>query len=63
MPGDLLFFGNSPRTITHVALYTGAGQAIDAPHPGAVVRQGPARTDSPTFQGATRPWAHQSGGR
>ncbi|MFJ5034403.1 NlpC/P60 family protein [Streptomyces sp. NPDC088560] len=63
MPGDLLFFGNSPRTITHVALYTGAGQAIDAPHPGAVVRQGPTRTDSSSFQGATRPWAHQGAGR
>ncbi|MET9087515.1 bifunctional lytic transglycosylase/C40 family peptidase [Streptomyces sp. NPDC004237] len=54
-PGDLLFFGSSPRTITHVSLYTGQGQTIDAPHPGAVVRQGPSRTDSPSFQGATRP--------
>ncbi|QHA07860.1 transglycosylase SLT domain-containing protein [Streptomyces broussonetiae] len=63
LPGDLLFFGNSPRAITHVALYTGAGQAIDAPHPGAVVRQGPARTDSPTFQGATRPSLRRSEAR
>ncbi|MGW3956984.1 C40 family peptidase [Streptomyces sp. NPDC004752] len=55
LPGDLLFFGTSPRTITHVSLYTGTGQAIDAPHPGAVVRQSPANTDSPSFQGATRP--------
>ncbi|MER6573123.1 bifunctional lytic transglycosylase/C40 family peptidase [Streptomyces sp. NPDC001093] len=63
LQGDLLFFGNSPQAITHVALYTGAGQAIDAPHPGAVVRQGPARTDSPTFQGATRPSVRESGAR
>ncbi|AOR36963.1 hydrolase Nlp/P60 [Streptomyces fodineus] len=63
LPGDLLFFGNSARAITHVALYTGAGQAIDAPHPGAVVRQGPARTDSPTFQGATRPSVRESAAR
>lgn len=54
-PGDLLFFGTSPRNISHVSLYIGGGQAIDAPRPGAVVRQGPARTDSPSFQGATRP--------
>ncbi|MFJ9710826.1 NlpC/P60 family protein [Streptomyces sp. NPDC101234] len=54
-PGDLLFFGTSPSTITHVSLYIGGGQAIDAPHPGAVVRQGPDRTDFPSFQGATRP--------
>ncbi|GHJ35461.1 hydrolase Nlp/P60 [Streptomyces sp. TS71-3] len=54
-PGDLLFFGISPRSIAHVALYTGHGQAIDAPHPGAGVRQGPAHTNSPSFQGATRP--------
>ncbi|MER6385003.1 bifunctional lytic transglycosylase/C40 family peptidase [Streptomyces sp. NPDC001127] len=61
MPGDLLFFGNSPHTITHVSLYTGAGQAIDAPHTGAVVRQGSANTNSPSFQGATRPWAREGG--
>ncbi|AJC59525.1 NlpC/P60 family protein [Streptomyces sp. 769] len=57
-PGDLLFFGPSPHRITHVALYVGAGRAIDAPHPGAVVRQGPARTSASSFQGATRPTAH-----
>ncbi|MFF4501586.1 NlpC/P60 family protein [Streptomyces sp. NPDC001401] len=53
--GDLLFFGTSPGTIMHVSLYTGGGQAIDAPHPGAVVREGPANTNAPSFQGATRP--------
>ncbi|MFE0178045.1 NlpC/P60 family protein [Streptomyces sp. NPDC059002] len=62
-PGDLLFFGTGPGAITHVALYTGHGQAIDAPRPGAVVREGPARTNSPSFQGATRPAAPDSGGR
>ncbi|MEV8023037.1 bifunctional lytic transglycosylase/C40 family peptidase [Streptomyces sp. NPDC086554] len=54
-PGDLLFFGSGPNAITHVSLYTGRDQAIDAPRPGAVVRQGPSRTSSPAFQGATRP--------
>ncbi|MGX1757201.1 C40 family peptidase [Streptomyces lydicus] len=61
-PGDLLFFGPNHTHITHVALYTTHGQSIDAPHPGAVVRQGPARTNSPTFQEATRP-APQGVGR
>ncbi|MFF4602565.1 NlpC/P60 family protein [Streptomyces sp. NPDC001339] len=61
--GDLLFFGPSPRHITHVTLYTGSGKAIDAPHSGAVVRQGPARTHSPSFQGATRPAARAGGDR
>ncbi|SHL81380.1 replication-relaxation family protein [Streptomyces yunnanensis] len=62
IPGDLLFYGTSPRHITHVALYTGGGEAIDAPHPGAVVRQGPARTHTPAFQGATRPATRGGGG-
>lgn len=62
-PGDLLFYGTSPRTITHVALYTGRGHAIDAPRPGAVVRQAPARLHGPDYQGATRPTAaHTRGG-
>ncbi|MFI2030552.1 C40 family peptidase [Streptomyces buecherae] len=55
--GDLLFFGANARQITHVSLYVGSGQAIDAPRPGTVVRQGPDRTNSTTFQGATRPAA------
>nr|WP_202487863.1 bifunctional lytic transglycosylase/C40 family peptidase [Streptomyces sp. SID8354] len=58
-PGDLLFFGTSPDHIAHVSLFIGAGQAIDAPHSGAVVRQGPARTTASSFQGATRPTARR----
>lgn len=54
-PGDLLFYGTDAHHITHVALYTGTGQAIDAPHTGAVVRQGPARIGTADYQGATRP--------
>ncbi|MYX07741.1 transglycosylase SLT domain-containing protein [Streptomyces sp. SID8375] len=63
IPGDLLFFGPSLRHITHVTLYTGGGNAIDAPHSGAVVRQAPARTTAPAFQGATRPAARAGGAR
>ncbi|MBD0741674.1 bifunctional lytic transglycosylase/C40 family peptidase [Streptomyces sp. CBMA152] len=53
LPGDLLFFGTSPTHITHVAIATQPGSMIDAPHPGAVVREGPVPNSS--FQGATRP--------
>ncbi|MEV3854977.1 NlpC/P60 family protein [Streptomyces sp. NPDC050095] len=60
LPGDLLFYGTSPTHITHVALYTGSGRAIDAPHPGAVVRETSANTNSPSFQGSTRPAAAAS---
>ncbi|WP_308298699.1 C40 family peptidase [Streptomyces sp. GESEQ-35] len=62
-PGDLLFFGTSPGNITHVSLYTGHGNAIDAPRPSAVVREGPANTDTPSFQGATRPAVPGGGAR
>jgi cell wall-associated NlpC family hydrolase len=56
-PGDLLFFGTSPRHITHVAIYAGGGRSVDAPHPGAVVREGPANIHGASYQGATRPTA------
>ncbi|KAF4408924.1 C40 family peptidase [Streptomyces lycii] len=62
-PGDLLFFGPSPSNITHVSIYTGNGKAIDAPRPGATVREAPARTNAPSFQGATRPAARGGGTR
>lgn len=60
-PGDLLFYGPHRNNITHVAIYTGGGRAIDAPHPGAVVRETSANTNSRTFQGATRPSATNTG--
>lgn len=37
-PGDLVFYGDSARTIDHVALYIGDGMVVHAPHTGAVVR-------------------------
>jgi cell wall-associated NlpC family hydrolase len=52
-PGDLLFFGDSSDAVTHVGLYVGAGEMIDAPHTGADVRVEAANW--PTFVGATRP--------
>jgi cell wall-associated NlpC family hydrolase len=60
LPGDLVFYG-TPHHVHHVALYTGAGHMIDAPHPGALVRQEPLQhTD---LLGATRPTAPSIGTR
>lgn len=61
-PGDLLFFGTGPHRIVHVSMYVGHGRAIEAPRPGTTVREAPAGTRSPRFQGATRPSA-RGGGR
>ncbi|MEU4898016.1 NlpC/P60 family protein [Streptomyces sp. NPDC044780] len=55
LPGDLLFFGTSPRAVTHVGIYSGHHHMIDAPHPGAVVRETRVQLTGPTYQGATRP--------
>jgi hypothetical protein len=57
-PGDLVFFANdlaNPATIHHVGIYIGAGNMIDAPHTGAVVRITPALR--PDYLGAVRPTA------
>jgi cell wall-associated NlpC family hydrolase len=37
-PGDLIFFGAGPSDVTHVGIYVGNGQMVDAPHAGADVR-------------------------
>ncbi|MFG2656914.1 NlpC/P60 family protein [Streptomyces sp. NPDC048425] len=58
-PGDLLYFSTNAAHITHVGIYSAPGRMIDAPHPGAVVRE---TAFDPTtradFQGATRPAGH-----
>jgi cell wall-associated NlpC family hydrolase len=60
-PGDLVFFGSSPWAVTHVGLYVGNGDMIDAPHTGAFVRVEPTPTalgapfGSDTLVGITRP--------
>lgn len=57
--GDLVFYASdlaNPATIHHVGLYIGAGNMINAPHAGAVIRVQPAfRGD---YIGAVRPTAH-----
>jgi cell wall-associated NlpC family hydrolase len=58
-PGDLVFYAtdlSNPATIHHVGLYIGAGNMINAPHTGAVIRIQPAfRAD---YIGAVRPTAN-----
>jgi cell wall-associated NlpC family hydrolase len=51
-PGDLLFYG--PGGSTHVAMYVGGGEMIEAPFPGTVVRIDPVRLGT-GFAGAGRP--------
>ncbi|MGH9076146.1 MAG: C40 family peptidase [Acidimicrobiales bacterium] len=55
LPGDLVFFGTTPATIDHVGIYVGAGEMIDAPHTGAVVRI--ESIGWPDLLAATRPLA------
>ncbi|WP_018640249.1 C40 family peptidase [Parafrankia elaeagni] len=53
--GDLVFYGPSDIDITHVGIYLGSGNMINAPRRGA-----PVRTETyirPTYRGATRPAA------
>lgn len=55
LPGDLVFFGSSVYSISHVGIYVGDGQFIHAPHTGDVVKY-----DSLSGSYATR---FQGGGR
>jgi cell wall-associated NlpC family hydrolase len=50
-PGDLVFWGTSPNTIHHVALYIGNDQIIQAPHTGDVVKVSPLYASAPDFYG------------
>ena len=49
--GDLVFWGTSPNTIHHVALYIGNGQIIQAPRTGDVVKVSPLFASAPDFFG------------
>jgi cell wall-associated NlpC family hydrolase len=62
-PGDLVFYASKAgdwRSIHHVGLYVGSGWMVEAPYPGAMVRQVPLRTRG--WFGATRP-SFKGGGR
>ncbi|MGE7434011.1 C40 family peptidase [Kitasatospora sp. NPDC001175] len=55
LPGDLVFYGTSTTDITHVGLYVGGDQMIEAPRTGIPVRQASYRPPGLSFVGATRP--------
>jgi peptidoglycan DL-endopeptidase CwlO len=54
-PGDLVFWGTSPNTIHHVAIYEGEIDGkhyiIQAPHPGDVVKRSLLFREPPNFYG------------
>jgi cell wall-associated NlpC family hydrolase len=49
--GDLVFWGTSPNTIHHVALYIGNDLIIQAPHTGDVVKVSPLYSSAPDYFG------------
>jgi len=63
VPGDLVFFGGGSRDVSHVGIYLGDEEMIDAPHTGAVVRIETTpvvagdRWGGDVVVGETRPWA------
>jgi cell wall-associated NlpC family hydrolase len=58
LPGDLLFFEPSARGPQHEGIYIGAGQFVQAPHTGDVVKISSLSEPSYAFGfvGAVRPW-------
>jgi cell wall-associated NlpC family hydrolase len=50
-PGDLVFFGSGPNDVSHVGIYIGNGDMVDAPDTGSLVRVEP--YDWSDFVGAT----------
>ncbi|MFD4764322.1 NlpC/P60 family protein [Streptomyces sp. NPDC058439] len=56
-PGDLVFYGSSPASIHHVAIYVGSGYMIEAPRPGTSVRFSPIDSMSDLYAVA-RPVRH-----
>ena len=54
-PGDLVFFGSSPSSISHVGIYVGDDTFIHSPHTGEVVKYEPLTGSYPSrFQGGGR---------
>ena len=57
LPGDLLYFAEDGRRITHVALYLGDGYIAHAAQSRGKVTIEPARNLAAIYVGANRPWA------
>ena len=57
-PGDLVFFEPGPRGPGHVGMYVGAGEFVQAPHSGDVVKISSLREAAYalTYVGAVRPY-------
>ena len=54
LPGDLVFFrGSSTGPVSHVGMYVGSGNIIDAPHTGAAIRS-EQLSSYPYYAGASR---------
>jgi cell wall-associated NlpC family hydrolase len=60
-PGDLVFYGNPNTRITHVALYIGGNQVIQARDVGTLIEQDPLPRTG--YAGASRPAAQTAGSR
>lgn len=61
LPGDLLFFGDSPSTIHHVAIYIGEGEIVEAPYSGGYVQVATVASHD-DYYGAIRLYGTASGG-
>lgn len=53
-PGDLVFYGSGPRSVTHVGIAISPTQIVDAPHSGADVED----TEAGRYLAASRPAAN-----
>jgi cell wall-associated NlpC family hydrolase len=60
-PGDLVFYGDPNTRITHVALYIGANQVVQARDVGTLIEQD--TLPRAGYAGATRPAAQNAGPR
>jgi len=58
VPGDLVFFGDSPTSVEHVGIFVADGLMINAPYTGAVVRFDPVDNGLPIV-GVTSPGGQQ----